>query len=354
MKLPNINIAFSTQAASSVMRSQKGVVALILRDAAANGGHILTSISQIPEVLGAENKEYISRAFIGYVNPPRKVIVFVLPTDAEDLSAALAYLKTQTFDYLAGPMNITASECTAVAQWIKEQRAAGFTPKAVLPNTAADSEAIINFTTTGITDGTNTYTAAQYCSRIAGIIAGTPMTISCTYALLPELYDTDRLTKEGMDDAIDNGQFIIFYDGEKVKVGRGINSLQSSTQEKGEAFKKIKIVEVVDMIRKDIKDTVEDNYIGKYANSYDNKCILVSAIKGYFNGLEDEGILERGTSVVEIDIDAQELYLQSIGKDTSDMTEKEIKTAATADKVFLRANITILDAIEDIDFKVAI
>jgi hypothetical protein len=354
MKLPNINIAFSTQAASSVARSEKGIVALILRDANANGGHTLTSITQIPVTLGVENRDYISRAFIGYVNPPRKVIVCILPADAVDLTNALTYLETQTFDYLAGPPNISVAECTAVVNWIKAQRTAGLTPKAVLPNTAADNEAIINFTTSGIKEGTNTYTAAQYCSRIAGIVAGTPMTISCTYALLSEVTDVDRLTKEEMDDAIDGGKFIIFYDGEKVKVGRGINSLQTTTQDKGEGFKKIKIVETVDMIRKDIKETAEDNYIGRYANSYDNKCLLVSAIKGYFNGLEDDGILERGTSVVEIDIDAQELYLQSTGKETTAMTEQEIKTAATADKVFLRANITILDAIEDIDLNITI
>lgn len=354
MKLPNINIAFSTQAANLVTRSQKGIVALILRDTAANGGHVLTSTTQIPATLGIDNKAFIMRAFTGYVNPPRKVIVFVLPNDAEDLTAALAYMETQTFDYLAGPPDIKVAECTAVVNWIKAQREAGFTPKAVLPNTTANSEAIINFTTNGMKDGTSIYTAAQYCSRIAGIIAGTPMTISCTYALLPEVADVDRLTKEAMDNAIGNGEFILFYDGEKVKVGRGVNSLQTTTQEKGQAFKKVKIVETVDMIRKDIKETTEDTYIGRYANSYDNKCLLVSAINGYFKGLEDDGILERDTSVVEVDIDTQEQYLQSIGKDTSGMTEQEIKTAATADKVFLRAKITILDAIEDIDLKITI
>jgi hypothetical protein len=354
MKLPNINIVFSTQAASAIARSEKGVVALIVRDASVNGGHILTSITQIPETLGQANKDYITRAFIGYVNPPKKVIVYVLPTTAADLTEALNYLATQTFDYLAGPPDITVAECTAVVAWIKAQRDIGLIPKAVLPNTAADSEAIINFTTDGITDGTTTYTSADYCSRIAGIIAGTPITIACTFAALPEIADVDRLTKDNIDNALNSGKFIIFYDGEKVKVGRGINSLQTITASKGEAYKKIKIVETIDMIRKDIKETVEDNYIGKYANSYDNKCLLISAIKGYFTGLEADGILERDTSVVEIDIDAHEVYLQSIGKDTSTMNEQEIKTAATADKVFLRARITILDAIEDIDLNITI
>lgn len=351
MKLPNINIIFSTQAATAITRSQKGIVALIVRDTAENGGHVLTSPTQIPKGLSAENKGHIERAFIGYVNPPRKVIVYVLPTEAAELTTALDYLATQKFDYLAGPPDISIAE---VVTWIKAQREIGFTPKAVLPDTAADSEAIINFTTSGIKVGDEEFTAAEYCSRIAGILAGTPMTISCTYAPLPEVNDVDRLTKEEMDDAIDKGEFIIFFDGEKVKVGRGINSLQTTTQDKGEAFKKIKIVEAVDMIRTDIKATAEDSYIGKYANSYDNKCLLVSAIKGYFTGLEAAGILEVGSSNVEIDVDAQEIYLQSIGTNTENMTDQEIRQAPTADKVFLKARVKILDAIEDIDLSITI
>lgn len=354
MKLPNINIAFSTQAASAIARSQKGVVALIVRDALENGGHILTSPAQIPATLGNENKDYINQAFLGYINPPRKVILYVLPDDAEDLTDALTYLQTQTFDYLAGPPDITATECAAVVAWIKSQRELGFTPKAVLPNTAADSEAIINFTTTGIMVGETEYDASEYCSRIAGILAGTPMTISCTYAPLPEVNDVDRLTKDAMDTAIEDGKFIIFYDGEKVKVGRGINSFQTTTSSKGDAFKKIKIVEAIDMIKADIKATAEDNYIGKYANSYDNKCLLISAIKGYFTGLENDGILKANSSSVEINLVAQETYLQSKGIDTSDMTEQEIKEAATDDKVYLKAGISILDAIEDIDMDILI
>lgn len=354
MKLPNINIAFTTQAASAIVRSEKGTVALILRDAKENGGHTLTSPTQIPSELGADNKSYIANAFIGYVNPPKKVILYVLPVAAVDLTEALTYLETQTFDYLSGPPEISTDECLEISNWIKTQRTAGFIPKAVLPDTAADHEGVINLTTSGIMNGDVEYTAAEYCSRIAGIIASTPMTISCTYAHLPEVTDVDRLTKDELDDAIDAGELVIFYDGEKVKVGRGINSLQTITQDKGEAFKKIKIVEAVDMIKTDIKKTVEDNYIGKYSNNYDNKCLLITAIKGYFSLLESNGILERNTSIVEIDIDAQEKYLQSIGTNTSEMSEQEIKIAATADKVFIRASIRILDAIEDIDLDIMI
>ena len=180
------------------------------------------------------------------------------------------------------------------------------------------------------------------------------MTISCTYAPLAEVSDIVRLTRAEMDAAINAGKFILFHDGEKVKVGRGVNSLQTTTQDKGDAWKKIKLVEVMDMIQTDIRTTAQDSYIGKYANSYDNKCLLISAIKGYLTSLEQAGILRAGSSSVGIDTAAQEAYLQSTGVDTSKLSEQEIKEANTGDKVFLQASIQILDAIEDINLNITI
>ena len=355
MGLPSINIAFKSTAASAVERSEKGVVALIIKDAKENGGHAYTNASQIPATLGTDNQAYIQRAFTGYVNPPRQVLVYVLPAAAEALTDALTWLATQTFDYLVGPPDCTETEATAIAAWIAGRRSSDAAIcKAVLPNKAADSEAVVNFATGDILVGTSEFTTAEYCSRIAGLIAGTPMTISCTYAPLPEVSDVGRLTRAAMDAAVDAGKFILFHDGEKVKVARGVNSLQTTTQDKGDAWKKIKMVEVMDMIQTDIRTTAQDAYIGKYANSYDNKCLLVTAIKGYLVGLEQSGILQAGSSSVGIDLAAQEAYLQSVGTDTSRMSQQEIKEANTADKVFLEASIKILDAIEDISLNITI
>jgi len=352
--LPNINITFQTVAQTSIRRSERGVVAVILKDSTAAGAHVLTSPSQIPATLSAGNKTYLQQAFLGYVTPPRKVLVYVLGTSAEYYEDALEYFATQQFDYLVGAPDCDAELATEIAAWIALQRAAGATYKAVLPDKAADSEAIINFTSDGMTDGTTTYTTAAFCSRIAGIIAGTPLTVSCTFAPVPELTDLTRLSKSDMDDAIDDGELILMFDGEKVKVARGVNSLQTTTSTKGDSFKKIKIVEAVDMIRKDITTTAQDTYIGKYANSYDNKCLLVAAIQDYFLTLERAGILQSGSSSVSIDVDAQDAYLQSKGIDTSKLTEQQIKEYDTDDQVFLSASIKILDAIEDIQLTVTI
>ena len=116
--------------------------------------------------------------------------------------------ETIKFDYLAIPTVETDGKTEDVATWVKSMRSNKKKKiKAVLPNVAADNEGIINFTTPEMVktvtvtqkDGSRAvkdiiYTAEQYCSRIAGLIAGTPITISCTYAPLPELSDCTRLT----------------------------------------------------------------------------------------------------------------------------------------------------------------
>lgn len=351
---PSVNVTFTELGISAINRGSKGTVAVILRDAASVDPVALTQASQIPEDLGAENQAYLRRTFLGYVNPPKKVIAYTTGEDDTNLAEALAYMATQDFDYLVGPADCTSEEAAAIATWVDSQRAnSGAKYKAVLPNQASDKYPIINFAASGMTDGTAAYTTAGYCSRIAGLLAGTPMKISATYAPLPELTDVDRLTKEQLDEAVNAGKLVLRWDGRKVKLDRAVNSFVTTTQGMLDSFKKIKIVEVMDLIRTDITSTAEDDYIGKYANTYDNKLLLVTAIRGYFMGLEQDDLVQPGYTV-DIDVDAQEQYLAARGVDTSAMTAQEIREADTGSHVFLIIRCKILDAIEDIDIQVEI
>ncbi len=353
MGLPSINISFKSTAITAIQRGDKGVVLLLLRDSTAAVYEML-DVTDIPDALTADNAAYVRRAFTGYITAPKKVIAVVV-TAGTEIEDALTEAEKYEFDYLCAPPDVSSEEATKVASWIKSMRENEHRKyKAVLPSTASDHEGVINFTTTGIKTATAVFTPAQFCSRIAGLITGTPMTISCTYAPLPEVVDIDRLTKAQADAAIDKGEFILIHDGEKVKVGRGVNSFVTTTQDKGNPFKKIKIVECLDMINLDIRKTAEDSYIGKYANSYDNKILLVTAISGYFDQLEMDGLLEKGASDIDIDTEQQRIYLKSKGTDVTDMTDQEIRMAGTDDKVFLISHLQPLDAIEDISLRVFI
>ncbi|MBS4932235.1 MAG: phage tail sheath subtilisin-like domain-containing protein [Clostridiales bacterium] len=356
MGMPGINIAFSEAAVSTIQRGERGIVALILRDE-----NIVTheedttaqilSVTDIPSWLSEENKEQIQLALLGYVNAPKRVLLYIIDTD-DEYTAALKYLETVRFDYLVVPTVQTDVKTNEIVSWIKTQRDNKKRVKAVLPNTMADTEGIINFATEKIYVNEKEYTTEQYCSRIAGIIAGTPVDISCTYAPLTEVTDCTRLSRAEMKTAIESGKLIVYHDGEKVKINAAVNSLTTTSKTKGERFKKIKIVDAMDMMADDITRTVEDNYIGKYANSYDNKCLLLSAIGSYFKTLKDKWVLNSYS--IEINVDANKTYLESKGTDTTSMSDDELKQANTDNKVFLKGGTDILDAMEELELPLLI
>lgn len=356
MGLPSVIINFKETASSAIKRGERGIVALVLRDGVDNiESHVVLVPSDIPTNLKEFNKEQIQLALMGYQTPPKKVIVVVMPEEEANYNEAMNNLETLRWDYLAIP-EIEGQEVTTIATWIRTLiETLDKKVKVVLPHCKGDHESIINFTSDGIVTENRTYTTAEYCSRIAGLLAGTPMTISATFAPLNEVVDFEKKTKAEMDEAINKGELILYHDGDKVKVARAVNSLVTTTQDKGESFKKVKIVDAMHMIHDDIKKTAEDSYLGKYANSYDNKCLLITAIQAYLDQLVLDGILDnKFDNRVYIDVEGQTAYLKSIGVDIESFNEQELKEYNTKDKVFLGASIKILDAIEDITLSVAI
>jgi len=356
MGLPSIDITFKTTAASAITRGERGIVALILKDAVENGFKEIQLVSEIPVTLSTVNKKFISLALIGGIKPPKKVVMYILPLAAANYSAAQTYLETVKWDYLAVP-EIADGDRANMVTWIKGLRdTLEKKVKLVIDGVAGDHEGIITFTTVTLSVGETVNTTKDYAPRIAGLLAGTPLTVSATFQILPEITDVSpRLTKSQLNTAIDAGKFEIYNDGEKCKVARAVNSLVTTTADKGATFKKIKVVDILDLIYTDIKRTAEDNYIGKYANSYDNKVLLITAINGYFAQLITDGLLDsKAVNQCTIDLVAQRNYLVSIGTNVENLTEQQIKEYNTNDKVFLAATIKPLDAIEDISIGIKI
>ena len=51
-------------------------------------------------------------------------------------------------------------------------------------------------------------------------------------------------------------------------------------------------------------------------------------------------------------MEQQRKYLKSLGVDVNNMKDQEIKEANTRDKVFLKANIKLVDAMENIALEI--
>lgn len=383
--MPSVNIAFEEAGIEAIERSKRGIVALILEEPqdtitklltdhtgtdnstikAITNPFVIYTTDDIPSELTDNNKDYIKKCLLGYTKTPYRVRVYLQATgdeksasDADKFSATLKKLATDRFDYLAIP-TIADAQLETVAAWVKTNRENKFKKiKAVLPNYDADYEGIINFGNTSIVTKTKTYTPAEYTARIAGLIAGTPMTISATYAPLSEVIDCDKHDLDENDEKVNKGQFFIWFDGEKFKMSRAMNSLVTTTQGKLEAYQTIKTVDIMDMMYDDIRQTAQDYYIGKYTNDYDNKCLLMSAIMGYFKELEQGRLLQKDYSTIDINVEKVKNYQLEHGlyskEELADMTEQEIKQLDTKKQVFLTAKIKILDAMEDIDLPISI
>lgn len=375
---PSINISFIEKATDFIERSERGIEALFVEDAAVvSKSNPLTIVSEsdIPKELADTTKEQIKLALLGYVTKPKKILVYCIGdlSEAEEDAVSTAYdnamkaMEIVKFNYAAFPNVETRNLKDKVKDWVKSMREKKKMIHAVLPNTEADSEAVINYATANVTktdsttkpDGTvettdTVYTAEQYCGRIASMICGTPLSMSCTYAELPEL--TACKIQDDDSEAVNAGKFVLTNDGEKIKTNRAVNSLLTLTSEKRDSFKKIKIVEAMDMITDDISKTIQDSYIGKYPNSYANKQVLVTAILSYFRQLETDGVVS--SYDVDLDVEAIKNYLMTVkGKtveEIAEMSDDDIKKADTGSKVFLKANVTILDAIEDVDMQIYI
>ena len=377
--MPSVTISFIEAGIEAIKRSQRGIVALILEEPQETITKLMTdhkdgkgnSVSaiknpftvyttdDIPSEMTADNQDYITKCLMGYVKSPYRVKVYLMAAmdkgkngEADKFADTLKLLATDRWDYLAIP-TIKTQQLESVATWLKTNRENKYKrSKVVLPGYSGDYEGIINFSNTTIKTSSKTYTGAQYTPRIAGLIAGTPLTISATYAPLSEVIDCDRHTTDENDEKVNKGEFFIWYDGEKFKMSRAMNSLVTTTQGKLEAYQTIKIVDVMDAIYDDIKKTAQDSYIGKYANDYDNKQLLISAIMGYFKELEDGRLLQKGYSAVDIDVSAVKNYQLQHGLYTqdelADMSDLELKKLDTKKLVYLTAKIKILDAMEDI------
>lgn len=348
MGLPEIIIEFKTKGVTAIKRSARGIVAIVLKDDTEEGQalNIYKSVLDVdPTHFTARNYEYLKLVYEG---SPSKTIVLKVATTEENLNPQLKQLNDLKWNYLVIP-GITEDEKTTVAAWIKEARDDHHkTFKAVLPNCKGDHEGIINLTTDKITStlGTTAFSTAEYCCRIAGVLAGLSLARSCTYFELSDI--TAAEVPEDADERIDNGELVIVFDGEKYKIGRGVNSLTSFTPEHGQDFSKIKIIEGVDLYQDDIQETFESSYVGKVINDYDNKQAFVAAILAYHRELEGNVLDRTFDNTAAIDVEAQETYLQSQGTDTSEMDETALAQANTGSKVFIASNVKFVDAMEDL------
>ena len=92
--LPSVNIVFKQEGMTAIERGERGIVALVLKDTNALGGHTVYDITDCPEELSEENRRYVIDALIGNTNAPLRVELFVVSDlESGNLTKALNYFE---------------------------------------------------------------------------------------------------------------------------------------------------------------------------------------------------------------------------------------------------------------------
>ena len=341
MGLPVIDISFEQLTHSAIERSARGRVAILLSQSEL-GVRSYSEISEIGSELSGENADIVKMAFY------KGAAKVTAANSGSNTAAALNSIANLDWDWLCMP-GASDEDNAAIVTWIKAQRAEGKPFKAVVGGgSSPNCEGVVNFTTGNIKSNLRgsekSYSAKTYSPAIAGLLAGMALDRSATGYELEDVSAADESADADAD--INAGKLILTYNGESYEIARAVTSLTDAAAPS--LFKKIKHVEGCDLIRRDMAEIFRSLYKGKRVNSYANKQSLNADFIAYFAGLEGSVLSPDYENSASVDIEAQKTYLSGLGIDTAEMSDIEIAKSDTDERVYVKVNIQLLDAMEDV------
>lgn len=345
-------------------RATKGILMIVLDDKNVQGLYTYKKLKKVTENWEVANKAYIAKAFSDY--GVKQVMVASKHEGADNTVAGKDNIGNSLDDALALFNNVyengwmVAPQVTIDADkkkfvdFIKSQRNdSDFPLKGVVYNYSPDTEAVVNFTGKDLTNtinGTKTPIASEdYLIDVASVLCILGANESITNKTAKNVTECD--IKSDADDCVSKGELFLYNNGTSVVFSRGVNSKQTFSTTESNALSKIRVVEVIDMVKSDLREIFNNSYIGKYGNSYSNRKTLVFNLNKYLKGIAKEGYLSNDeTSTCELDIEATKIYLESLGTNTDDMKDSDILKAKIDTHVFVKSTIYVMDTIEDINF----
>ena len=359
--MPSIEIVFKGLGASAIQRGQKGIAVLILKDSTDNKSKFVEyrSISDLgkeeQEKYTKENVEYIKDVLEG---TPLKLIVARMGEE-ELLTDILNLIKGKVaMNCWIAMAGATEQETTDLVSFIKssnkneKKRYKGLVYDAL----ASDDIHIVNYTNEKVIfkDERKEQQGDVAVPYLLGYLAGLSLDMSAIAKPLQKFEFVEE--PEELDEAISDGEFILFNDEGDVRVARGVNSLVTTGQGVTDDMKFILIVEVMDLIYTDIFSTWKNSYKGKYKNSLDNQMLLIGAINAYFKALANDLLLDPNfDNRSMVDLESQRMAnIPKYGEEEVESWDNDkVMEMTVSTNVFLSGDIKILNAMEDFKFEIS-
>lgn len=304
-----INVVSATRATSTL--GDRGIVAIAIPLVQSNAGKVIECTAQDyvqnhDTVLGESIPANSDKALREIFKHATKVIIFnnITPTSgtAPTVSAICKALEPYEFNVLACYTKIS-SDITSYVTQIKTWRD-DYGKKCVgvvyNPTTAPDYEGIINVVSKVSDSGADEHALVAW---VSGAEAGCKINSSCTNMLYDGEYTIicDK-TQSELETCIQNGQIAFHLVYGDVRMLEDINSLKTTSADKGEDFKSNQTVRVVDQIANDIAKLYNTRYLGVIPNNDSGRKSLWADIVSHHRKLEAmQAIEDFDTSLLTVE-----------------------------------------------------
>lgn len=331
--LPGSYINFENSSAVTSTIGDRGVVAIALPLAKSVGEVITLNRSQfVNECSALLGKEYNStdvaplREIFCHAN---KVVIYDLGAD-KTVNDAVKALEAYEFNVLCAYTNEATdinAYITAIKSWRDEL---GKKCQLVVYNQAnPDYEGVINVVSTVSNKDVAEYALVAW---VAGAEAGCKINESCTNMLYDGEYTIiSNKTQVELEDCIKNGKIAFHLVYDNIRLLEDVNSLVTTTTDKGEDFKYNQTIRVIDQIANDIAKLFNTKYLGRIPNNQSGRVSLWADIVAHHKALEAISAI-----------------------DTFDSAKLTVEQGATKKSVVINDCITVMNAMAQLYMTVVV
>lgn len=147
-----------------------------------------------------------------------------------------------------------------------------------------------------------------------GALAGAEVNESLTNKIYDGEFDFNaKYSNSELKEAIQNGEFVFYYDSGDIRVLKDINTFVSFNVDKNSDFSNNQIIRVLDATANDVANIFNKYYLGKMQNDDLGRDIFKSELINYFNNLQairaidnfsaDDIFIKKGTEKGDVVVD---------------------------------------------------
>lgn len=293
-KLPGSYVNIVSAATTNSALGERGTVAIALALGKSTGTVIEVTkadfTSKCKELLGVESADAKVAPLREIFCNATKVYVYDLGEDAT-VADVIAAFEPYEFNVICAYTDV-ANDISAYVDGVKTWRdEMGKKVQLVVYNTdKIDHEGVINVVSNVSNEGADAYILTAW---VAGAEAACKVNESCTNKLYNGEYAiVTNKTQKQLEDCIENGQVAFHLVYGDVRLLEDINTLTTTTADKGEDFKSNQTIRVTDQIANDSAKLFNTKYLGKIPNNASGRVSLWADLVAHHRELEKIGAIE--------------------------------------------------------------